>query len=262
MKGILGALSLSTLLAGCAFLPLPTTGITIIPVTPPGLPEGQLYRPAKAGPYPAVLLIHGGGWRSGGPWHMAPIGKALAKAGFLAFATAYRLSPDHQHPAQEADVRKALRWLAAREDVDSDRLALWGYSAGAQLALKTAFTTHSTELRAVVAGGTPGDFTLFDSQSPILRQFLGASRDEAPERWAEASPLNFVRAGAAPTFLYHGAEDRLVIPRHAERVHEALKAAGVESQLRTVPGGHMGVFILNRDIEGEAIAFLQQQVRP
>ena len=122
----------------------------------PGLPEGQLYRPAKAGPYPAVLLIHGGGWRSGGPWHMAPIGKALAKAGFLAFATAYRLSPDHQHPAQEADVREALRWLAAREDVDSDRLALWGYSAGAQLALKTAFTTHSPELRAVVAGGTPG----------------------------------------------------------------------------------------------------------
>ena len=116
MKGILGTLSLSTLLAGCAFLPLPTTGITIIPVTPPGLPEGQLYRPAKAGPYPAVLLIHGGGWRSGGPWHMAPIGKALAKAGFLAFATAYRLSPDHQHPAQEADVREALRWLAAREN--------------------------------------------------------------------------------------------------------------------------------------------------
>ena len=63
----------------------------------------------------------------------------------LAFATAYRLSPDHQHPAQEADVREALRWLAAREDVDSDRLALWGYSAGAQLALKTAFTTHSPE---------------------------------------------------------------------------------------------------------------------
>ena len=155
------------------FTPTHTTGITIIPVTPPGLPEGQLYRPAKAGPYPAVLLIHGGGWRSGGPWHMAPIGKALAKAGFLAFATAYRLSPDHQHPAQEADVREALRWLAAREDVDSDRLALWGYSAGAQLALKTAFTTHSPELRAVVAGGTPGDFTLFDSQSPILRQFLG-----------------------------------------------------------------------------------------
>ena len=53
-----------------------------------------------------------------------------------------------------------------------------------------------------------------------------------------------------------------MIPRHAERVHEALKAAGVESQLRTVPGGHMGVFILNRDIEREAIAFLQQQVRP
>jgi len=45
-------------------------------------------------------------------------------------------------------------------------------------------------------------------------------------------------------------------------VHEALQAAGVESQLRTVPGGHMGVFILNRDIEGEAIAFLQQRVGP
>jgi acetyl esterase/lipase len=260
MKRVVGALSLSAFLASCAFLPLPTPGVTVTPVTPPGLPEGQLYRPASAGPYPAVLLIHGGGWRSGGPWHMAPIGKALAKAGFLAFATAYRLSPDHQHPAQEADVRQALRWLAAREDVDADRLALWGYSAGAQLALKTALATDALELRAVVAGGTPGDFTLFDPQSPILRQFLGASRDQAPERWADASPLNFVRAGAAPTFLYHGTEDTLVIPRHAERVHEALRAAGVESQLRTVSGGHKGVFILNRDIEGEAIAFLQQRV--
>ena len=69
-----------------------------------------------------------------------------------------------------------------------------------------------------------------------------------------------MRTGAAPTFLYHGTEDTLVIPRHAERVHEALRAAGVESQLRTVPGGHMGVFILNRDIESEAITFLQQRV--
>ena len=45
-------------------------------------------------------------------------------------------------------------------------------------------------------------------------------------------------------------------------MHQALQAAGVESQLRTVPGGHMGVFILNRDIESEAIAFLQQRVGP
>ena len=227
-------------------------------MTPPGLPEGQLYRPAKAGPYPAVLLIHGGGWRSGGPrtWH-----RSARPSPRLAWPSRPPvLSPDHQHPAQEADVREALRWLAAREDVDSDRLALWGYSAGAQLALKTAFTTHSPSSAPWSPAAPRGISPSLTRKARSCASFW-ASRDSSRALGRSLAP-EFWRAGAAPTFIYHGAEDRLVIPRHAERVHEALKAAGVESQLRTVPGGHMGVFILNRDIEREAIAFLQQQVRP
>ena len=257
-----GLLSVGALLASCAFLPTTPAGVQVTPVIPPGIPEGRLYRPSAPGPYPTVLLIHGGGWRSGSPWHMAPIGKALAEAGFLAYATAYRLSPKHQHPAQEDDVKAALRWLAARDDVDGSRLAVWGYSAGAQLAMKTALETESglPALKAVVAGGTPGDFTLFDPESPILRQFLGASRPAAEARWAEASPLNFVHGAAPPAFLYHGEDDALVVPAHAKRLHEALQNAGVESTLRFVPGGHMGVFILNRDIERDAIAFLKDQL--
>jgi acetyl esterase/lipase len=254
-----GLLSAGALLASCAFLPTTPAGVQVTPVIPPGLPEGRLFRPTAPGPYPAVLLIHGGSWRSGGPWHMAPIGKALAAAGFLAFSTAYRFSPEHQHPAQEEDVQAALRWLAARDDVDASRLALWGYSAGAQLAMKTALETesHLPRLKAVVAGGTPGDFTLFDPESPTMRQFLGASRPEAAARWADASPLNSVHGAAPPTFFYHGADDTLVVPAHAERLHEALRNAGAESTLRFVPGGHMGVFILNRKIEEDAIAFLK-----
>ena len=72
-----------------------------------------------------------------------------------------RLSPQPRPPASSAGGRRprSTRWLAARRDVDSDRLALWGYSAGAQLAPPTAFTTPFPELRAVVLDGTRGDFT-------------------------------------------------------------------------------------------------------
>jgi acetyl esterase/lipase len=221
--------------------------------------SGRLFVPAGVGPHPAVLLLHGGGWRNGAPRQMDGIGRRLAGEGFVAFSAAYRLAPSSRYPAQLDDVRDAFLWLIARDEVDPTRTAAWGYSAGAQLALLLGFNPVPGEYRpnAVVAGGTPAVFELFDPQSRLLRNYLGGSREAAPEVWADASPIQWVSPDDPPIYLYHGQTDGLVDIEHARRLARALTEARVQVTLDEVRGGHLGVFLYNRGVEARAAVFLK-----
>lgn len=220
---------------------------------------GRLFVPAGAGPHPAVLLLHGGGWRNGAPRQMDLIARRLAGEGFLAFSAAYRLAPASRFPAQLDDVRAAFLWLAARDDVDPARIAAWGYSAGAQLAMLLGLDPLPGQYRpqAVVGGGTPAVFELFDPHGRLLMNYLGASREVAPEVWTDASPIEWVSSDDPPVYLYHGLNDGLVDIEHARRLARALREAGVSVTLDEVEGGHLGVFINGRDVEARATAFLK-----
>ena len=99
----------------------------------------DVYLPAGfAGPRPAVELIHGGGWQGGDKGFYAPLGRALAARGFVAFSVNYRLTPAARYPAQADDVQRAARWVRARAGeyhLDPARLGALGDSAGGHLAL-------------------------------------------------------------------------------------------------------------------------------
>jgi acetyl esterase len=104
-----------------------------------------------AGPTPAVLRIHGGGMVLGSPEYEDRTSRILANAlGARVVGVAYRLAPEHPWPAGLHDCVDALRWLRAQApalDVDPDRIAVLGHSAGALLALCSAIALRGTEPR-------------------------------------------------------------------------------------------------------------------
>ena len=223
---------------------------------------GRLFLPAGPGPNPAVLLLHGGGWRNGSPQQMDIIARRLVSEGFVVFSAAYRLAPATRYPGQLEDVRAAFAWLAGRREVDPERVAAWGYSAGAQLALLLGMKAVPGEPRprAIVAGGAPAAFALFDAESRPLVGYLGASRTAAPGTWADASPVQWVSRDDPPAYLYHGETDSLVDVQHARLLAHRLREAGVTVILDEVPGGHVGIFLSGRAVEARAADFLAKQL--
>ena len=228
---------------------------------------GNLFTPPGAGPHPAVLVVHGGGWRGGEPWHMWHVSRMLANRGFVVFTPTYRFSPDHQHPAQLDDVREAYRWLAKQDYVDGDNVAVWGYSAGAHLALLLGLAPEEAgglgdaeRPIAVVGGGSPTRFDLFDPESRLVVQLVGGSLDEKPEAWEAASPLTWVSSDDPPVYLYHGTLDQVVDIEHARQLNSSLQEAGVPVILDAVMGGHISVAVLDRNVERRAAAWLEQHL--
>src|SRR3954454_15275098 len=87
--------------------------------------------PAGAGPFPALILVHGGGWvRGDRSWNMAPLFEPFTQAGFVTFSISYRLANDlFQFGAAIDDVQTAVHFVhdhAAQYRVDPNRIALVG----------------------------------------------------------------------------------------------------------------------------------------
>jgi acetyl esterase/lipase len=243
--------------------------------TPAGWPESlgaDVYLPLAANaPRPAVLLVHGGGWRSRSRHDMNGIAKRLAARGFVVMNVSYRFAPAHRFPAQVHDLQVALRWLranAARYRIDPARIGGFGYSAGAHLvtllgllgpadALDQPHGGEATRLQAIVAGGLPADLRKFTGGT-LVPQFLGTTQEQDAQPFAAASPVLYATPGDPPVFLYHGGSDTLVPPDHAEDMKRALDQAGVRAELRVIGGyGHIGLFLFGTEVEDQGMAFLE-----
>ncbi len=272
---LLRALALITALAlagGCASAPFEVHMQQVTYASHGGVPQqADVYRPRGTGPFPAVVVIHGGGWRKGGPWQMQHIAERLAGEGFVVANIGYRLAPEFTYPAPVEDSEAAVRWLrehATEYRVDVDRVGAWGYSAGAHLALLRATRdtpvsagTTSTRLTAVVGGGSPTDMTLF-GENEIVTMFMGGTPSAKPDAYRDASPVTHVTPGDPPAFLYHGKSDWVVAPQHTHELADALRKAGVEVSVTEPFFGHIAVFLFGRAEEDAAIEFLRQRLRP
>jgi acetyl esterase/lipase len=232
--------------------------------------------------HPAVITIHGGGWTRGSRHDMASVAMRLAKSGFVAINISYRLAPHHKFPAQVDDVREAVRWTkreSAQLRVDPQRVALFGYSAGAHLALMTALPTgplapnselqpevsdpdavdFDSSVQAIVAGGAPVNLYEFESSDLVL-DFLGAGREEAPDLWLRASPITHVRRGAPPMFIYHGKNDWVVPVSQSRMLINSLRSMGNHAEYMEVELGHVVTFLFDEDVVKAAIRFLQDRL--
>jgi acetyl esterase/lipase len=179
----------------------------------------------------AVLVIHGGGWRSGNRAQHIPLAQRLAKAGFAAFTAEYRLSTEALYPAAVEDLKGALRWIklnAEKYNVDSNRVAVLGFSAGGELAAFIGATANlprfngtcnpeaSTSVQAIVdIDGTlsfvhPDSGEGNDSRSTSAATYwFGYPKKENAELWKEASPLTYAAVNKAPILFLNSAVDRM-----------------------------------------------------
>jgi acetyl esterase/lipase len=227
-----------------------------------GRMQMDVVRPRQgAAPLPAVVCIHGGGFRGGTRQRYLPIAYHLAQHGYVAAAVSYRLSPMNQFPAPVEDVKAAVRFLranAARFGIDAERIGAVGGSAGGHLALMLGLTggvaefegpgpnqDRSSRVQAVVNFYGPTDLT--KSYEPgksvdaaeVLPMFLGGDLEHNRPAHVRASPLQWVSPNDAATLTIHGTKDTYVAYEHAQWLAERLEAAGVPTKLETIEGaGH------------------------
>lgn len=242
--------------------------------TPPDWPKpllADVYVPEGPGPFPAVLVIHGGGWRSGDRAQVEGIAERVAQRGYVAVNITYRLVPDAIFPAPLLDVQQAIRWLrvnAGTYQVDPTRIGAWGYSAGAHLAALAGglspgdrLYAEDARLRAVVAGGTPADLRKFHGGT-LVPNFLGERWREDSVAFRESSPAAHVTPGDPPVFLYHGSWDQLVPLDQATDYQRALDAAGIPNELYRLRGlGHITAFLLDGGAVQHGADFLDRYLR-
>lgn len=211
------------------------------------------------GPFPAVVCIHGGGFRAGHRDGYNPLCLKLAQNGYVAVTVSYRLAPKYQFPAAVHDTKAAVRWLranAGKYKVDPAKIGTTGGSAGGHLAQFLAVTAgvpefegtgghpeQSSHVACVVNVYGPSDFTKSYGKSvdaaQVLPLFLGGDLETARHRHIISSPLYWVTPDAAPTLCIHGTDDKYVAHEQAVWLVDKLKAADVEAELLTLEGaGH------------------------
>lgn len=271
-RRLTAALAALTLSAACAPAPAPESADASTPVSPlvttttltassttttgqrttstpstPGPPPDiglEILVPEGEGPFPATVLVHGGGWVGGSPDLMAELAGFLTVEGYITVNAPYTLSNGIAgYPIAVDDVACAVRYAAAHPDGDGT-VALIGHSAGAHLAALVALDGarygETCPLPDPVSPdrlvGLAGPYDVA-RLGPFMLPFFGVGPDEDPEIWAAGNPL--LQAANNPglsALLMHGENDGLVDLRYASDFADALSAAGSEVVVEVVEG--------------------------
>ena len=202
--------------------------------------------PSGAGPYLAIVLVHGGGFEAGDKQtYITYIFEPLSAAGFVWFSIDYRLSPKHQFPAAVDDVEAAVRWVRSHADdykVDPERIALVGESAGGHL-VSFAGARNRVGVNAVVAFYGIHDFVTFSAHykgsSDVTERFLGERylTADTVSQFVAASPIAQVGANSAPFLMIHGVRDEGVPFEQSTAMCEALQRVGKLCDIVEVDAG-------------------------
>lgn len=238
-------------------------------------------------PYPAVVMVHGGGWSGGDRSHYYGLQNNLAKLGIATISIDYRLLPKARFPTQIGDVKCAVRWLrheADRLKVNPERIAAIGGSAGAHLVglLGTTpgrweniggYQEQTSQIRCMVLHGGPYDLLygaaeLNDNiprqkrQLLLLQQFLGDTADRSPETYMTASPLYQATKATPPTLLLHGQQDDVVPAQQTQRFAQRLNDLGTPHDTLIIPGaGHSDFGNYTLQVRDKLLGFLSQCLR-
>ncbi len=259
-------------LNGCAPSPTatqPFAGFSVrkdVVFTPKHWPTAQLadlYLPKSTRPAPAVLLIHGGGW-SGKERRadMTGIARSLAKRGYFVMNATYRLTPEWKFPAQRDDLEQAIRFMRANAkefNIDTSRIATFGYSAGGHLAALIGLNP-ANGVKAIVAGGAPTDLS-FWPDGKLTGQLLGGPVKGNEKIYREASPVHDITNNSPPVFIYHGTDDDLVPLEHPNAFIAALRKHGVEHEVYWIEGrSHVLAHLFSGRAIPNAINFLDKHL--
>lgn len=175
-----------------------------------------VFRPEDKQIYPAVLIIHGGGWSSGAPGMMTAFAQNLCLKGFTAVCVEYRLTPEAIYPAAVDDLNDAVMWIyknATRYKLNKNKIAVAGFSAGGQLASLIGTKNKDKLIKAVV--NVDGITNFIEKETidraekakrentkiPVDALWLGGTFSEKSEVWKDASSVFWVTENSAPTLF-------------------------------------------------------------
>jgi acetyl esterase/lipase len=239
--------------------------------------DADVYMPHAAGPFPAMLVVHGGAWRVGTRAQLAGIASQFAKHGYTAVSIDYRLAPQSKFPAQLYDCQAAVRWMrtnAAEFKIDPERIGGFGYSAGGHLVAllgtlddKTLkepgipADAQSARLQCVLAGGAPCDFRGIPADSTQIAYWLGGTRVERPDAYRDASPATFISSDDPPMYFFSGEDDILVPIASPRKMADSLKAAGITAEMYPIKNaGHLQA-LFDQGAMDHAFAFADRYLK-
>lgn len=216
----------------------------------------DIFRPTKKlkNKRTAIVMVHGGGWRSGNRLQHQPLAQHLAALGYTVITPEYRLSTEALYPAAVYDVKSAVKWVRAHArayKIDADKIVVAGFSAGGQLAALVGNTNGwkefdqnkcnegtSSSVNAIIdLDGTlsfvhpesgEGDDSKKKSAATL---WFGYSKAENPQLWEQASPLTYADKNSVPTLFINSSVDRM----HAGRddYMKILAAHGIYTEVHT-----------------------------
>lgn len=210
---------------------------------------------------PAVVKVHGGGWTGGSRSQAIDWNKWLNQLGYHVFDVEYRMPPPERWKDEVGDVKCALGWVATsapKYRIDPERISIIGNSAGGNLAMLAAYSMGDPRLppscdgpmvraKCVVNLYGPADLTLFYGSSgslkgiqDVLRQYIGGSPSQYPDRYRVVSPVSYVGGKTPPTLTLLGTSDHIIPTDQARGLDQAFMRAGVMYETYLLPGSDHG----------------------
>jgi acetyl esterase/lipase len=181
---------------------------------------------------PAVILIHGGGWKYGDKKLVKPLAQQIAKEGYQCFAVEYRKSGEAIYPAGVNDILNAVQFIREHSNefkVDTLNMAVLGCSSGGQMAalLGTKYNDHFkaiVDIDGILAFHHPES-----KEGTMAAEWLGGTYEEVPEVWEEASALHHVSEAKLPMLFinsqyerFHAGRDEMIQQLNAKNIYSEI----------------------------------------
>jgi acetyl esterase/lipase len=196
---------------------------------------------------PAIVILHGGGWKSGNKSQMETFAQEMASKEFSCFTIEYRLSPEAKYPAAIFDVKNAIQYIkinANKFNVDTTKIAVLGCSSGGQMAALIGTTNNnslfenkennnkiSSTVQAIIDIDGILAFKHPESQEgAVAGLWLGGSYEEKPEIWKQASALTHTDKNTPPTLFinssigrFHAGRDDMIAILTRYKIYNEVK---------------------------------------
>ena len=245
----------------------------------------DVYLAQSDAPLPAMIFIHGGGWR-GGSKNSVPgwLMNAVRDRWLSVVSVEYRFTDVAPHPAQVNDCLRAIQFVrhnAAKWNLDPQRIGVTGGSAGGHLSLWVALhddaavadsndpvERQSSRVACAVSFAGPTDWSLLselEHKHPAYRQLLGyepgtPAKEMDAKAKVDVSPISFASKDDPPVLQVHGDKDDIVPIEHARNMNERLKSVGVKTELVIIAGANHGVAGAGPQVAERATTFVREQL--
>ena len=234
---------------------------------------------------PAMVFIHGGGWRAGSKSRIPQwLNDGVRDGRFSVISVEYRFTDVAPHPTQVNDCLRAIQFVRHRANdwnIDTSRIGVTGGSAGGHLSLWVALhddavqsdsvdpvTWQSSRVACAISFAGPTDWSLLakiDHRHPAYRQLLGSDPGTPVEEMdlaamQDVSPISFVSDDDPPIMQVHGTGDVIVPFEHARRLDARLRKANVRSELVVIEGANHSVAGAAMNVSRRAAEFVNQML--